>query len=413
MHALAPEGLVIDNYPAAQRSLRIAMVTETFPPEVNGVALTLARLVEGLRRRNHHVQLVRPRQDARDSAESSAHFHEVLMRGMPIPRHPDLRMGLPSRRYLVRLWSLHRPDVVHIATEGPLGWSALQAALHLKLPVCSDFRTNFQAYSRHYGIGWLHKPILAYLRKFHNHTRCTMVPTQALRLELEASGFQRLAVVARGVDTQQFDPARRSEALRQQWGAAPGDLVVACVGRLSPEKNLGTLLMAYDAIRRADPRARLLLVGDGPMRAELQARCPEALFAGQRHGEDLAAHYAAADLFLFPSLTETFGNVTAEAMASSLPVLAFDYAAAAQLIRSGENGMLVPFGDNDAFVQRAVALAGDPARRRALGEQARIGVADVNWDRIVARFEGVLSTVIPQGQDLAGSVGGARRLPAA
>jgi glycosyltransferase involved in cell wall biosynthesis len=295
----------------------------------------------------------------------------------------------------------------------PLGWSALQAALHLQLPVCSDFRTNFHAYSRHYGIGWLHKPIMAYLRKFHNQTRCTMVPTQALRQELKANGFARLAVVGRGVDTQQFNPARRSEALRQQWGAAPGDLVVACVGRLAPEKNLDTLLMAYEAIRRADPRARLLVVGDGPMRAELQARCPLAVFAGQRHGEDLAAHYAAADLFLFPSLTETFGNVTAEAMASSLPVLAFGYAAAAQLIRTGENGVLVPFGDNPAFVQHALGLAGEPVRRRALGAQARIDVAEVSWDRIVARFEGVLSTVLPQGLGLAGGLDDARGLPAA
>ena len=150
--------LLVDDYLPARRSLRVALVTETYPPEVNGVAATFARVVEGLRLRGHELQLVRPRQGADDGVPSDAvvpHDAEVLMRGLPIPRYPQLKMGLPSRRALLRLWSTRRPDVVHIATEGPLGWSALQAATQLKLPVVSDFRTNFHAYSRHYGVGWL------------------------------------------------------------------------------------------------------------------------------------------------------------------------------------------------------------------------------------------------------------------
>jgi len=393
-NAIASEGLVIDDFPAAHRSLRVAFVSETYPPEVNGVAMTVARIVAGMHRRNHEVQLVRPRQHRDDAAGSAAGYQEVLMRGLPIPRYPDLRMGVPSGRALVRLWTQRRPDVVHIATEGALGWSALQAARHLKLPVCSDFRTNFHAYSAHYGLGWLRKPIVAYLRKFHNLCANTMVPTEALRRELLAQGFRNLTVVTRGVDTRQFDPARRSAALRSQWGVAPGDLVVAHVGRLAQEKNLDTLLTAFEAVRRNHPAARLLLVGDGPQRAELQARCPAAIFAGQRHGEDLAAHYASADLFLFPSLTETFGNVTTEAMASGLPVVAFHYAAAAQLLRSRVNGMLAPVGDAAAFVEAAVALAGDAALRRRAGEAARTDALALDWDGVVARFEGVLGMVI-------------------
>lgn len=394
---LADPGIVVNNYPAAQRSLRIAFVTETYPPEVNGVATTLARIVEGLHQRNHALQLVRPRQNDDGPVDRGSRFHEVLMRGLPIPRYPGLRMGMPSKRSLVQLWAVNRPDVVHIATEGPLGWSALQAALHLKLPVCSDFRTNFQAYSRHYGVGWLSKPIMAYLRKFHNLTRCTMVPTEVLRQQLHAFGFDRLAVVSRGVDTELFTPSKRSAALRAQWGAGGDDVVVTCVGRLAPEKNLGVLLTAFDAIRQQQPRARLLLVGDGPLRSELQARCPQAIFAGQRTGEDLAAHYASADLFLFPSLTESFGNVTTEAMASGLPVVAFDYAAAAQLIRSGENGVTVPLADDGAYVRGAVALAGDSERRREIGLQARQTAREIGWEGIVARFESVMESVIRIG----------------
>lgn len=389
--------LMVSHFPATHRSLRVACVTETYPPEINGVAMTVARIVEGLQQRGHDVQLVRPRQDAQDGAgERSPGVHEVLMRGLPIPRYPHLRMGVPSKRALVRLWSQQRPDVVHIATEGPLGWSALHAARHLKLPVSSDFRTNFHAYSQHYGIGWLRKPIMAYLRKFHNAAQCTMVPTEALRRDLAAVGFERLSVVSRGVDTQRFSPEHRSAALRAQWGVAPDDLVVACVGRLAAEKNLGLLLEAYAAIRVRQPRSRLLLVGDGPMRAEIQARCPDAILAGQRTGADLAAHYASADLFAFPSLTETFGNVTTEAMASGLPVLAFDCAAAAQLIESGVTGHLVAPGQTAAFVQVAVQLAQAPALRHRLGQQARERALRQSWESVLIRFESMLHQSIQQ-----------------
>jgi glycosyltransferase involved in cell wall biosynthesis len=388
------ERIVVDPLPAAHRSLRIAFVTESYPPEINGVAMTVARMVDGLHRRNHDVQLVRPRQAGDAIAGYGVRFHEVLTRGMPIPRYPGLRMGAPAMQSLLRMWALKRPDVVHIATEGPLGWSALQAARRLKLPVCSDFRTNFHAYSKHYGVGWLRKPIMAYLRMFHNRTACTMVPTEALRGELQGSGFRQVTVVSRGVDTRLFHPRQRSEALRAAWGAGANDLVVTCVGRLAAEKNLDVLLTAFDAIRRVDPRARLVIVGDGPMRAELQQRHPQALFAGLRSGDDLAAHYASSDLFLFPSLTETFGNVTTEAMASGLPVLAFDYAAAAQLIRSGENGLLVSFGDSAAFVRAAAELAIDAPHRRSMGRLARESARMLDWDGVVLRFEAVLAQVM-------------------
>ncbi len=389
-HDTTAEDLVVETHRSAPRSLRIAVVTETWPPEVNGVATTIARVVEGLKRRHHEVQLIRPRQ-----AEAGAPPpHEVLLRGLPIPRYPNLRMGMPAKGRLLKLWSLQRPDVVHIATEGPLGWSALRAALHLKLPVTSDFRTNFHAYSRHYGIGWLKKPIMGYLRKFHNRTAVTMAPTEPLRRELATAGFANVEVVARGVDVRQFDPVHRSAALRASWGVAEGDLVVACVGRLAPEKNLDLLAEAFEAIAARQPRARLLLVGEGPMRETLAARLPGAILAGQRRGTDLAAHYASADLFLFPSLTETFGNVTPEAMASALPVVAFDYAAAAQLIVHRTSGLLAPVDDGAAFLRQAVAAAEDAPLRANLGREARQRALAQDWDAVIARFEGVLLRVI-------------------
>jgi glycosyltransferase involved in cell wall biosynthesis len=389
MNAPAQPPLHIETYPPSQRSLRISVVTETFPPEVNGVALTVERLVRGLQARNHELQVIRPRQAAGDRPGPEPGFEQVLLRGLPIPRYPHLRMGLPAKKTLLQMWSLHRPDVVHIATEGPLGWSALQAARKLKLPISSDFRTNFHAYSRHYGAAWLSKPIAAYLRKFHNSAHCTMVPTPELQAELAAMGFERLLVVARGVDTQRFHPGHRSEALRASWGAAPDDCVVLSVGRLAAEKNLGLLARAFEGMRQVNPRAKLVVVGDGPEREALQAMCPQALLVGARRDADLATHYASADVFLFPSLTETYGNVTPEALASGLAVLAFDCAAAAELIRHGHNGLLAPVGDADAFVRRAQDLAAQPALVRTLRQGARASIQTLDWAQIVAQVEAI------------------------
>lgn len=401
----------VDDLPAARRSLRIAVVTETYPPEVNGVALTLQRVVEGLRERHHDVQLVRPRQHAEDLAITTSRFEEVLMRGVPIPRYPALKLGLPARRALVKLWSVQRPDVVQIATEGPLGWSALHAAMRLKLPVASDFRTNFHAYARHYGVGWLYRPIMGYLRKFHNRTAFTMVPTESLRQDLEGSGFKRLVVVTRGVDTRRFDPARHSDALRSTWGAGPRDPVALYVGRLAPEKNLATLIEAMRAMRAATPSTRLVIVGDGPERAALAAALPDAHFAGARHGDDLAAHFASADLFVFPSLTETFGNVTTEAMASGLAVIAFDHAAAGQLIRDGVNGTIAPAGDRSAFVANALRLASDNDAAVRLGAAARASALELGWERIVTQVESVLLSAMRSAPERPVAATTGRRVP--
>jgi glycosyltransferase involved in cell wall biosynthesis len=303
-------------------------------------------------------------------------------------------MGLPSKRALVRLWKHRRPDLVHVVTEGPLGWSAVQAASTLRLPVCSDFRTNFHSYSKHYGIGWLHRPILAYLRKFHNRTRLTMVPTEALRRQLAGEGFHNLKVVARGVDTVRFHPLKRSEVLRQRWGAAPDAPVVLHVGRLAPEKNLAALLAAYDTLMGAYPALTFVFVGDGPSRSELERRCPRAIFAGMRTGDDLAAHYASGDVFLFPSTTETFGNVTTEAMASGLAVVAYDYAAAAQLIESRVSGMLASVDQTSEFIAMAVELVGQPGTAAQMGCRARTIAEQHSWERVVEELETMFLHVI-------------------
>jgi glycosyltransferase involved in cell wall biosynthesis len=374
----------------ADRKLRIAVVTETYPPEINGVAMTISRMVEGLRQ-NHEVELIRPRQNKQDSAKQELTLQEVLVRGFPIPRYPDLKLGLPAKQRLVKLWTENRPDVVHLVTEGPLGSSALAAARKLGIPVSSDFHTNFHSYSRHYGFGWLYKTVAAHLRNLHNRTDATLVPTRELRDTLAKDGYMNLQVVARGVDTTLFHPSKRSKALRREWGLVGDDLAVIYVGRISAEKNLPLVLRTFKAMQDINPNLKLVLVGDGPVRAELQRQNPGYIFAGMRTGEDLAAHYASGDIFLFPSMTETYGNVTVEAMASGLAVLAYRYAAAAEHIEHERNGLHAEYGNEEEFVIQACKLAIDVSRVHKLRMNAHQTMLNLDWQNIVDEFEQALA----------------------
>ncbi len=371
------------------KALHVAMVTETYPPEVNGVARTVELMAGGLRARGHRVHLVRPRQNGHDHAGAS----QILTRGLAIPRYPQLKLGLPARSALERAWSQDRPNLVHIATEGPLGWSALAAARGLQIPVATDFHTNFQTYSRHYGFAWLASPVMAYLRTFHNRAQCTMVPTAEMAEQLAAAGYRRLRVVGRGVNPEVFSPQRRSRELRTRWGASDATPVALCVSRFAPEKNFPLVIEAFEEMRRVQPATRLVLVGDGPMTEKLRRRNVGYVIAGRLVNGELSAHYASADVFLFPSTTETFGNVTLEAMASGLGIVAYCYAAAREHLEHGRSALLAPFDDAQAFLSLARQMAADPALARRLGAAARSAAERLTWERVVDGFEAVLADV--------------------
>lgn len=388
--------LLLEQLPVNSRRLRVALVTETYPPEINGVAMTIGQIVAALQERDHQVQLIRPRQGNEPMPENGANLEQVLRPGIPIPNYSGLNIGLPAKRLLSRLWTLRRPDVVHIATEGPLGWSALAAATKLRIPVLAGFHTNFHSYSSHYGFSWLKKPIYAYLRKFHNQARLTLVPTLKLRDELTLAGYRNVEVLARGVDNQLFSPVRHSQDMRRQWGVTETGFAAIYVGRIAPEKNLGLLIRAFEAIERIRRDARLVLVGDGPELAQLRSAYPRFVFCGPRSGEDLAQHYASADAFLFPSTTETFGNVLIEAMASGLPVLGYDYAAAAEFVRHGENGLKVQFEREADFIREAEWLAAHPETLTQLGQQARETALSISWEEIFQRLEGFYQRVVSE-----------------
>jgi glycosyltransferase involved in cell wall biosynthesis len=301
--------------------------------------------------------------------------------------------------------------VVYVATEGLLGWSAVRTAERLGIPVFSGFHTNFHSYSRHYRAGWLEPMIFRYLRRFHNRTSGTLVPSLDLYHRLRAIGLKNVSVLGRGVDNQLFTPARRCAALRRTWGVSEDALVVLYVGRLAPEKNLGLAIEAFRAMQRLSHVSRLVIVGDGPLHTALQKDHPDLVFCGTHRGEQLARHYASADVFLFPSETETFGNVTLEAMASGLVVVAYDYAAAGMHIRHGETGILVPYGEATAFVDAAVKLASAPQSLDRIRQHARAYVTALDWSGIVQRFATLLTEAVGRSQAVSTMSSTSRKWP--
>jgi len=370
--------------------MHICFVTETYWPEINGVAMTMQRLVEGMLERGHQVSLVRPRQQTYDRPGCCEQPHTILVTGMLVPGYRGIHIGLPGGGKLLQSWKNETPDVLYVATEGPLGWSALKAAKKRGIPVLSGFHTNFHSYAEHYRLGVLQKFILGYLRRFHNDTNGTLVPNMKLANTLGSLGFANVSVLERGVDSQRFHPRHRCQQLRQGWDAADDDPVYLYVGRVAAEKNIALAIEAFRHAHRQNPCARFVVVGDGPLYDTLQKENPDIIFCGMQTGKALARYYAAADIFLFPSETETFGNVTLEAMASGLAVVAYDYAAAQLHISDRVTGLLPKFGDRQAFIADTIDALQHTRSDRGVRLLAREHAESIGWHRIYDRFESLL-----------------------
>ncbi|MDQ6647565.1 MAG: glycosyltransferase family 1 protein [Pseudomonadota bacterium] len=376
--------------------MRIGIVSETYPPEINGVALTVQNLAAGLAQRGHSVDLICPRQSTAFDDEPGIEVTSV--RGGALPRYPGLRFGLPAGRALRKHWGRHRPDAIYVATEGPLGWSALRAARRLGIPVSSGFHTRFDAYADHYGVGLLTPLVRGYLSRFHQRAGATLVPTDALVQELQAMGISNARVLRRAVDTQLFHPRHRDEALRASWGVAPHVPVVLYVGRIAAEKNLDLAVRAFRALQQQIPHARYVWVGDGPARAALETAHPDFIFVGVQRGDALARHYASADLFPFPSLSETFGNVIVEALAAGLPVVAYAEGAAREHLTSGVNGYRIESGNEAAFIEATCRVGSNPALIRHMGRAAHAGMAGLSPNAVVQDFEALLREMAEENQ---------------
>lgn len=372
--------------------MRIAVITETFEPDINGVARSLRMTLAGLLKMGWQIDL----HCLRGSGETfAAEFPAVRLFphiGLAIPFYPQVRIGLTRPHYWSGLWQTAAVDLVYVITEGPLGLSAIRAAKQLNLPVISAFHTNFHAYSRYYRMGFIQQLLVKYLRILHRHADITLVPSEQQKELLQQQGFAHLQVLNHGVDTQCFAPQLRDRQLRAQWGVHASEPVMLYVGRVANEKNIELVLQTYQHARRSVAGLRCVVVGDGPLRGTLQEQYPEVIFAGALQGEALSRHFASADMFVFASETETFGLVTLEAMASGLPV--YSYAlAAARLFINDKNGQLIPAGDAAGFKEnfacfacrQDLAVLGANARQVALGQ---------SWQAQILRLAALCSQVV-------------------
>ncbi len=365
--------------------MKLCIVTETYPPEVNGVAMTLSRIAAGMRQEGHSVQIVRPRQSS--EAQNATYADEFIVPGLPLPGYDGLRFGLPCRKTLRKHWTAQRPDIIYVATEGPLGQSAISAAEKLNIPLTSGFHTNFHEYMKHYKLPILERLVGGFLRKTHNRTLRTFAPSKDVIAQLEAMGVQGTRLLGRGVDTDLFSPAKRSAELRQRWGVDPENGIVAIfVSRIAAEKNIPLTVKAFEHIKQRHPDAACVFVGDGPERAKIEKQHPDFIFSGMQKGEDLARHYASGDLFIFPSITETFGNVVTEAMASGLVPIAYDYAAPRRYIKNGTNGFVANFNNDSAYLKQLEIALSARETWPELREAARKTAEGLGWEAIISQF---------------------------
>ena len=371
--------------------MKIDIVTDTFSPDVNGVAMTLGRLTDGLRQQGHRVHVIH--------TGASAKAGETCVAAVPLPGYKEVRVGLPKPFELKARWLKRRPDAIYVATESPLGKSALKAANALGIPVASGFHTNFHQYMAQYGMGGFHPMAMAYLKNFHQRADCTLTPSRDMVEQLGNEGFENVHLLGRGVDTDLFAPGKRCESLRAHWGARAATPVAVMVGRVAAEKNFELAMKTFEQMRQVFPDVRCVVVGDGPLREKLAVKFPWVCFSGVQTGEELAKHYASADVLVFPSETETFGNVLLEAMASGLATVSYDYAASALHVRAGENGLKAVKGDSAEFIRLAVnalSLRTDDKLREAARETAE----SLGWDQVVEEFARRLAEISGTAEEI-------------
>ncbi|MFO7893885.1 MAG: glycosyltransferase family 1 protein [Longimicrobiales bacterium] len=361
--------------------MRIALFTDTYLPQVNGVSQTLGRLVTHAIGRGHDVAVISPRLPDCDGHASL----KIDLPGLAAPFYPQLRLALPLDPWNARKVRAFDPHIVHVATEFTVGWSGTTFAADSGLPLVTSFHTDFPAYLAGYGLAGLEAAAWRLLASFHDRAGLTFCPSSATLAQLREAGFHdRLRIWRRGVDATAFHPSRRTDEVRRRW--APGaDVILLFVGRLAPEKRTELLLGAFRELRsRWGPGLSLLIVGDGPDREELEAQAgPGVVFTGFRTGTELADLYAAADVFAFPSDTETFGNVVLEAMASGLPVVTADRGGVVDSVTPGVTGALFPAGDAGAFGRELERLIETEEARRRMGAAAREYAVTRGWADIL------------------------------
>lgn len=357
--------------------MRVAVVTESFPPQVNGVANSVCRVLEHLAARGHQALVIAPEPgSAGASTDSHAGFPVVRVPGVGLPGYRDFTVGLPTRR-VERVLREFGPAVVHLASPIALGAAGARAARRIGVPSIAVFQTDVAGFARQHGLRAADTVIWSWLRHIHKQAEVTLVPSRSSFEQLRAQGVPRLAMWRRGVDSDRFNPAHRDEVLREWLLGADRNVLVGYVGRLAADKRVHLLAHLANL-----PRIRLVAVGDGPAATSLRSLIPGAVLPGFLSGEALSAMYASFDVFVHTGADDTFGQCVQEAMVSGVPVVAPAVGGPLDLVVPDRTGLLFPPDDVRELRTAVGRLAADPRLRASFGKAARLAVVDRTWSAV-------------------------------
>ncbi len=361
--------------------MRIALFSEVYWPMVSGVGVTLLRLTKALEARGHQIRVYSASYALPKGQPDRPEVHRSP--SIPLFLYPDVQWAFPRLRDVVEDVARFRPDVVHVATEFALGLAGTKSARQLKLPVIASAHTDYDKYAARYGVDWALRVGWHYLRWFYGQAYRVLCPSRIYQEHLKSRGVTHTGIWSRGVDPQEFNPDFRSDAYRRALGLDPSDLLITYIGRIAREKNLTQLLAAWEALAPERGRAQLALVGRGPLEEEIRRRqIPGVHVLGLMHDRALGEAYASADIFVFPSATETFGNSLLEAMGSGLPCLAAGAAGVLEFARHGRNAWLVSPNSAPAIAQGLRRLMHDRSLRHRLAQGGLATAAEHRWDEV-------------------------------
>ena len=382
-------------------SLRIALFSGNYNYVRDGANQALNRLVGYLLRQGVNVRVYAPTVE-KPAFEATGEL--VPLPSVPIPRRPEYRIptGIPAsvRRDLAEF----DPNIVHISSPDIAAHRAVSWARRRGIPAVASVHTRFETYLSYYHLQLFEPMLRAGLRRLYRRCDSLLVPAESTASVLRAQRMNRdIYIWARGVDRAQFNPGRRDMEWRRSLGIADDELAIAFLGRLVLEKGLDVFAAAIERLRDRGVPHHPLVIGEGPARGWFEKQMPNGVFVGHQEGDDLGRALASADVFLNPSLTETFGNVTLEAMACALPVVAASATGATSLVRNGVTGVLVEPGDTDAFADALQRYSADPNLRRSHGEAGLAFAKTMDWDEINAAVLRVYARVLEARKGKAGA----------
>ncbi|GAX88868.1 glycosyltransferase family 4 protein [Effusibacillus lacus] len=364
--------------------MRIALFTDTFAPQVNGVTMTLNRLVNYWERKGIEFLVFAP--DDAERVEDTDHIRRVL--SFPFPLYPECRIPLSRYAKIEKQLLEFKPDLLHLVTPFTLGLIGLRFGQRHNVPMVASYHTNFDQYLDYYRLSFLKKMLWSYLNWFHSNCERTYCPSSATKEILEANGIPNVEIWSRGIDASRYQPQNRNPHIREKYGIDDSKLLLLYVGRMAPEKDIDILLESFHSLPQdvAD-RVHLMMVGDGPLMSKIQQQQETSItWTGFLRGRELAEMYASCDLFVFPSSTETFGNVALEAMASGLPVVGVEAGGVLDIVTHMKNGLLCHARSVESFREGIALLVRNDNLRLQMAHFARIQAVRRDWDSVFDRL---------------------------